>query len=195
MLAEVRASNPAIQLAGGDASPAALELVRARVPGTELLQMDATRIPFREHFDAVGSFDVIEHIADDQRAVAELAAAVRPGGGVLIAVPQHRWLWSAEDVAGGHKRRYRRRQLIELLVGAGLEPLRTTSYVFSLLPLMAAVRLRRRQMSPARALERARRPVPAAGLMERALAAEVGLIRRGLSFPVGGSLLVVARRA
>ena len=29
--------------------------------------MDATRIPFRDEFDVIGAFDVLEHIEEDER--------------------------------------------------------------------------------------------------------------------------------
>lgn len=194
VLEAIRAADPAIELTGADASPDALQLVAKRVPGTCLLQMDATRIPFRDHFDAVGSFDVIEHLDDDSAALRELRSAVKPGGGVLITVPQHEWLWSAEDDAGGHKRRYRRRGLRDAIEGAGLKLERVTSYVFTLLPAMAAVRFRRREITPKAALEQARKPAPGSRTMERILSAEVSLIKRGVSLPAGGSLFAVARR-
>lgn len=195
VLESIRATNPGIELTGADASPGALKLLRARVSGVRTLQMDAGRIPFRDEFDAVGSFDVIEHLEDDLAAVTELAAAVRPGGAVLITVPQHHWLWSAEDEAGGHKRRYRRGELKAVIERSGLELEWITSYVFSLLPLMALVRLRRRKISAEIALEQARRPAPGARILEAVLRAEVGLTMRGVSWPAGGSLLAVARRS
>lgn len=194
VLEAIRVADPAIELTGADASPGALRLVSERVPGTSLLQMDATAIPFRDHFDATGSFDVIEHLDDDGAALRELRAAVKPGGGVMITVPQHEWLWSAEDEAGGHKRRYRRRGLRAAIEAAGLELERVTSYVFILLPAMAAVRFRRREITPEAALEQARQAAPGSSVLERILNAEVALTKRGVSWPAGGSLFAVARR-
>jgi 2-polyprenyl-3-methyl-5-hydroxy-6-metoxy-1,4-benzoquinol methylase len=43
--------------------------------------------------DVAGCFDVLEHIPDDQRALEELARAVRPGGGLILTVPQLPRLW------------------------------------------------------------------------------------------------------
>jgi len=123
--------------------------------------------------------------------------AVRPGGGALITVPQHRWLWSAEDDAGGHKRRYTRQELVEKVERAGFSVERVTSFVSVLLPLMAASRLRGRvgmrrhdpdsnmELSLPRSLDR---------LLETAMTAERALVRAGMSLPAGGSLLLVARR-
>lgn len=193
VLERIHSDQPQIELAGADASVQALDVARARVPGLEVIQCSAARIPYRAQFDAAGTFDVLEHLENDREALTELVATVKPGGGVLVSVPQHPWLWSSWDVAAGHKRRYRRSDLRSLLLAAGLEPLRITSFVFSLLPAMMVVRLRARHAAPDAALRQAERRPPGAALLEAALRAESIAIRRGVTFPIGGSLLAVAR--
>jgi len=49
-----------------------------------------------------------------------MAACVRPGGLVLVAVPGRRDCWGLEDETVGHLRRYDRSDLENLLVAAGL---------------------------------------------------------------------------
>jgi SAM-dependent methyltransferase len=46
--------------------------------------------PPREHFDLVVSWWVLEHLSDPRAALSRLAGAVRPGGLVLLAVPNLR---------------------------------------------------------------------------------------------------------
>ena len=85
--------------------------------------------------------DVLEHIADDGAAAREIARVLRPGGVFIFSVPAHPWLWSAHDVALWHQRRYRRRELVRLLGGAGFR-LRWLSYWNSVLfPVVAARRV------------------------------------------------------
>jgi hypothetical protein len=114
---------------------------------------------------------------------------------VLLTVPQHPSLWSEYDARAGHLRRYRARELGAKVVEAGLEIARMTSFVALLLPLM--VLSRRAQRSPGAGYD------PLAELrlapwlnraLEAALGAERALIRAGVRFPAGGSLLVAARR-
>ena len=51
---------------------------------------DITDIPFpAEDFDATICIHVLEHIADDQRAIGELHRILKPGGQALIAVPTY----------------------------------------------------------------------------------------------------------
>lgn len=156
----------------------------------------AMALPFPdETFDVVGAFDVIEHIDEDELALASIRDAARPGGGVILTVPQHRWLWSAHDEYGHHKRRYTRRELKAKLGRAGLELLRATSFVSIPLPAMYLSRLRNR--GPVESFDPAaefRIPRALNAALERILGLELALIRRGISLPAGGTLLAIARR-
>ena len=71
-----------------------------------------------------------------------IRAATQTGGGTIIAVPQHPWLWSRADDIAYHQRRYRRGELEAKLRRNGFEVLFSSSFTALLLPLMAASRLR-----------------------------------------------------
>ena len=109
----------------------------------------ATELPFADGtFDVVSAFDVVEHCADDGRAIAELARVLAPGGRMLLSVPAYQWAWTDHDVQAGHHRRYTRPALVRLVEGGGLQVLRAT-YAFSgVFPLFVAERLRRRVAPP-----------------------------------------------
>jgi SAM-dependent methyltransferase len=62
-------------------------------------------------FDTVLYIDVLEHIADDRRELANAAAHLRPGGHLVVLGPAHPWLFSPFDQAIGHHRRYTRSSL------------------------------------------------------------------------------------
>jgi len=64
--------------------------------------------------------DIIEHVDDDARALAEIARVLRPGGTVLITVPAFPSLWGFQDEVGHHKRRYRMEPLVSRIEAAGL---------------------------------------------------------------------------
>ncbi|MGB8432800.1 MAG: class I SAM-dependent methyltransferase, partial [Burkholderiales bacterium] len=83
VLAGIAQTRPRLRLTGSEAATEGLEFTAARVPSAALIQMDALSIPFREEFDVVAACDVIEHIEDDRAVLAELAAALTPGGGLL----------------------------------------------------------------------------------------------------------------
>jgi SAM-dependent methyltransferase len=95
-----------------------------------VVQGDVLALPFPAGcFDAVIAAEVLEHIWQDQRAMAEIARVVRPGGRVAVTVPrwwpeQICWALSREyhDVPGGHIRIYRGDEVVSRLAAAGLEP-------------------------------------------------------------------------
>ena len=57
-------------------------------------------------FDLVCALDILEHVADDDGALAELARVAAPGASVLLSVPLHPEAWTAFDDFVGHCRRY-----------------------------------------------------------------------------------------
>jgi SAM-dependent methyltransferase len=103
--------------------------------GTVVLETangDAQRLPFADGaFDRVIASEVMEHIDDDDTAMAELTRVLRPGGTIAVTVPSlfpEKVCWSlsedyhAPKVAGGHVRIYRRQQVIAMLRAAGMVP-------------------------------------------------------------------------
>jgi SAM-dependent methyltransferase len=194
VLSGIGRAFPALTLAGAEVFSEGLAHAGARAPGAALFQMDARRMPFDEEFDVIGAFDVIEHIEQDQAVLFELFRSARPGGGIMLTVPQHPFLWSRSDEHAHHKRRYTRGELLDKVRRAGFEVARMTSFVSLLLPAMALSRL---------AGPGARDPDPLPelamgprlnGALAGVLAVERALIERGVSFPAGGSLLAVARK-
>jgi SAM-dependent methyltransferase len=184
-----------LRATGSDPFAAALGHARRRVPEADFAELDARAMPYEQSFDLAGAFDVLEHIDDDVAVLCGLYRAVRPGGYVLLTVPQHPSLWSAADTQARHVRRYRRAELVDRVRQSGLTPVRITSFVTSLLPLMALsrwrTRYRRRSYDPMADLVL---PLPVNRLFEAVLDVERALIRRGMDLPVGGSLVLVARR-
>jgi SAM-dependent methyltransferase len=65
--------------------------------------------------------NVLEHVADDRRALRRLHDVLAPGGRLLLLVPAHRRLHGSIDRAIGHVRRYERVDLEARLREAGFE--------------------------------------------------------------------------
>jgi SAM-dependent methyltransferase len=195
VLAAIAAGNPQLQIAGSDLSGAGLRHARARLPQATLVRADARELPFEDEFDVVCAFDIIEHVPEDDEVLAAMRRALRPGGGVIVTVPQHRWLWSETDRWSGHQRRYTKRELAAKLAAEGFRVRCMTSFVSLLLPVMAASRawgaLSPRAFDPGRELAVSPR---VDALLERVMRVEAGAIVRGLRLPAGGSLLAVAER-
>lgn len=182
------------RLVGSELHPSGLAFARERLPKVEFVQMDARHIPASGAFDLVGAFDVIEHIADDEGVLAQIRGALVTGGGVVIAVPQHPWLWSRADEIAYHERRYRRGELERKLEQSGFEVLFSTSYTSLLLPMMVASRLRARGVDRNEQVEQEFALDPRINrLFTAILRAEVRLTLAGLRWPAGGSRVVVGR--
>ena len=194
VLEALRSAFPGWRLVGSELYEEGLAVARSRLRDVELVQADARALPFRDEFDVVGAFDVLEHVTEDEAVLGEMHAAVRPGGGIVVLVPQHPRLWSAMDDVAHHVRRYRRRDLVAKVRAAGFRVEQASSFVSTLLPAMvvsrAARRLSPRPYDPVAEL----RPGALNALFERVLDGERRLIERGVSLPVGGSLLVVGRK-
>ena len=66
-------------------------------------------------FDLICALDILEHVADDSAALAELARVAAPGASVLLSVPLHPEAWTRFDDFVGHCRRYEPAQILALL--------------------------------------------------------------------------------
>ena len=87
-------------------------------------------LPFDDDtFDYVVCAEVLEHLPEDSRAMAELTRVLKPGGLIAVTVP--RWgpellCWALSsayhEVEGGHVRIYRGSELVRRLTAVGLEP-------------------------------------------------------------------------
>lgn len=193
VLQAIHAANPRLQLTASDFHENGLGIARARVPSARFVQLDARQLGDSTRYDVIGAFDVLEHIAEDTETLRRMHAATNPGGGVVVTVPQHRWLWSQMDEVAQHVRRYTRRELTDRVRSAGFEPVCVTSFVSLLLPLMALSRWRTAKDEPLDDREFVVGPW-INGTLRALLDLERQAIRAGVRWPAGGSLLMVARR-
>jgi SAM-dependent methyltransferase len=118
-LVEVKSMFAAIHLAGEAPEAATATTVR----GT------AYALPFEDaSFDRIIAAEIMEHLPEDEQAMAELYRVLKPGGLIAVTVP--RWLpekvcWALSDdyhnAPGGHIRIYKGSQLRQKLEKQGLE--------------------------------------------------------------------------
>lgn len=185
---------PDARIVGSEVYIAGLKHAARRLPYAELHQMDARKLPYDKEFDLIAAFDVIEHIIEDQLVLNNFYHAIKPGGGCLITVPQHQWLWSPVDEFACHQRRYSAGELHAKAEAAGFSVLRSTSFVTLLLPFMIASRFTARFSLKANGGEE----LELNPILDRALgwimSIEALLIKAGVSFPIGGSRLLILQR-
>jgi SAM-dependent methyltransferase len=154
---------------------------------------------FRERsLPAVGFFDVLEHIADEQGFLGEVRRCLAPQGRIYLSVPAGRWLWSDADVQAGHYRRYTFGSLQQALRRAGFRP-RFLSRIFSPLPgplflCRTLPSLFGHRCLTARSYSGQHQP-RGRTLLERVWHWERARLARGKSIPFGTSCLAVAELA
>jgi 2-polyprenyl-3-methyl-5-hydroxy-6-metoxy-1,4-benzoquinol methylase len=110
---------------------------RSRVCCYDIFQRDPA---LHWNFDVLFLFDVLEHIADEDRFLDALLFHLKPKGKLVINVPAGQWAFSSYDSAAGHVRRYSIRTLRERARRNGLE-MREWSYWG--LPLVPTLVLRK----------------------------------------------------
>ncbi len=194
VLKAVEQAYPETTIVGTELFVEGLKFAAQRCKRARLVQLDARAIPYRNQFDVVGIFDVLEHIEDDKVVLKQIEKSLVYGGGVLITVPQHQWLWSSVDEAACHVRRYSAKELAKKVEAAGFEIVRSTSFVSLLLPMMVAARFVSRNKPAADASAELSINEHLNWLFRKIMAVEFHLIKLGVNFTFGGSRLLIARK-
>lgn len=156
-----------------------------------IIKLDARDIPYTNKFDAIGIFDVLEHIDEDELVLSQINKALVNHGKLIITVPQHMFLWSNQDVQAHHKRRYSGSDLIRKLNTAGFKVVRKTSFMTLLLPV---VWLARKTVSRKNVTKELDIPNYLNTVFKFLLTIENTIIKTGISLPFGVSLLVIAEK-
>jgi SAM-dependent methyltransferase len=110
--------------------------------GGQVLHGTHTVVQEGSTYDMVCAFEVLEHIEDDNGALADWVPFIRPGGHLLLSVPAFQERFGAMDAFVGHFRRYSPAELELRLVSAGLTDIEITVYGWPLGYALEAVRNR-----------------------------------------------------
>jgi ubiquinone/menaquinone biosynthesis C-methylase UbiE len=136
-----RLGNPEKNV-GIDLAPEAISFCRQR--GLDNIQQgDIHALPFPDaSFDAVICSSVLYHqwVSDVEGAIGEMHRVLRPGGTLLINVPAFPFLHSAHDEAVMTARRFRKREIRQLLQKQDFQIRRLTYWTTFLFPLAVAAR-------------------------------------------------------
>nr|WP_249681184.1 class I SAM-dependent methyltransferase [Roseococcus pinisoli] len=194
-LARLRQARPEADLYGLEFAEAAAARATAKAKA-RVACGTVNALPFPDAcFDAVVSLDVICHGGvDPDAALAEFRRVLRPGGLLVLNLPGHEWLKSAHDLRVHNVRRFERAGAKAMLTSSGFTAPDPRHWISLLLPLMV---LQRKVL--ARGEEDASDVMPYPAWLDASLYAicrlEAGLLRAGLRFPAGGSLLTTALRS
>ncbi len=146
LLQDLHRSMPDLTLIGLDMVESGLEKARAAIPDALLLQGDACALPLEdESVDAVTCSNLLEHIRDDERALAEIGRVLRPTARAVIVVPVGPGNYDCFDRFCGHERRYARGELAFKASRAGLQVLEDVCLGALLYPAFWLVKQRNRR--------------------------------------------------
>jgi glycosyltransferase involved in cell wall biosynthesis len=117
-------------LVASDLDPVALEHLKGVFRDDPSVRVASYRFPLDDSaerevralgVDTVVCLNVLEHIQDDRATLADLHAALRPGGRLVLLVPALAWLYGTLDEHLHHFRRYEKAEVEEKIRGAGFE--------------------------------------------------------------------------
>lgn len=182
-----------VALEGADLFYSSLQYCRKRLD-TTLYQADVLKLPFREKFDFIGIYDILEHIEDDRQAIRRLYEALKPGGLLNVTVPACKFLWSKFDELD-HKRRYSKKELVDKLKEAGFRVRRVSFFMTLLFPVVYVVRKLQKYPSDTK-LEHVKevRVVPVINEVFLAIFRLERFLLKFLNLPIGSSLIVIAEK-
>jgi len=98
----------------------AVDYCRQKMPKANITQgIFPEEVP-AEKFDLVTILDVLEHIADDEKALQKASEILKPAGVLIVTVPAYKFIWSSHDQVNQHYRRYTLTELKQKLKKTGL---------------------------------------------------------------------------
>ncbi len=188
------------QVTGLDMHLEGLKIAQRRVNGT-LWCGDINSIKSHKQFDAVGLFDVLEHVDKEDIMLKQIKKFLNRDGLLFITVPAHMSLWSVVDEVSGHKTRYTKKDLTSLLVKNGYQ-IQSASYYGSFLyfPLYFLRKLRSNKTLNKKDIQSIllsgglTLPPLLLNLLFKGLFLIEEKILQFVTLPVGTSLIIVAKK-
>jgi len=178
---------------GLDVSPEAIGFCQKRglnnlvLSGAEKIELPDGTI------DTITAFDVLEHV-DDQQTLAECTRLLKPGGILVATVPAYPKLWSYWDEMLGHKRRYSKKSLTNVLIDAGFTIHKISYSNFFILGPVTLIRLlKKSNVTAKKQSDFIPTPTLLNSFLKRLYTLE-SVIIKNIGFPAGLSLVVVAEK-
>jgi SAM-dependent methyltransferase len=150
-------------------------------------------LPFADAaFATIVSVDVLCHRGVKEReALGQFHRCLAAGGILILNLPAYRWLMSHHDTAVHNARRYTKRDVVRLLHAAGFRPIFASYWNTVLFPLMVVTR---KLLAAGSGSDVKLQPRFVETACRAATTIERSLMRAGIRFPFGGSVLAIAAK-
>jgi SAM-dependent methyltransferase len=166
-----------------------------------LIDGDATRLPVKNGtFDVISLFDTIEHIDNDTATLKECHRLLEDKGLIIITVPAYNFLYSNNDRAAHHKRRYTTSGIRRKVESVGFRVIKLTYINTWLFPIIVCalffIKLKEALFpvsNPDKTNISFPIPKPLNTVLTTIFCSESYLLKR-ISFPVGHSLICIAEK-
>jgi SAM-dependent methyltransferase len=155
-----------------------------------------------QSIDAIGLFDVIEHIENDHEVLSILHNILVNDGFLYLSVPAYSSLWSQADHKAGHYRRYNKKEMNLLLRENGFEivfstyiftPLPLPIFLFKSIPFRLNLKKKNKRMKYEKRIHR-KQPGIIGKILKRILTFEINKLKKGKSLLFGSSFLAVVKK-
>jgi SAM-dependent methyltransferase len=187
-----------MKFTGIDIDESALKFCRERGYGDHVQYGNIKDIPFPpDSFDIATALDIVEHVDDDLKAMNEISRILVKGGIALVIVPAYQWLWSRNDEAYHHQRRYSKKAFMLLTANCGLKTEQWSYFNFFLFPVFVLASLYSRLFPGRVKTSTVLKPLPKPlnFLLKQIIYFESWMISRlGVRFPFGSSMIFVLRK-
>ncbi|MBN1414683.1 MAG: class I SAM-dependent methyltransferase [Bacteroidales bacterium] len=180
---------------GIDIDDEAIKFCKERGLGDRIKFGDITDIPFPDaSFNVVTALDIVEHVEDDVKAMSEISRVLSAEGIALIIVPAYPWLWSKNDEAYHHQRRYSRKAFVQLAYQCDFTIRQWSYFNFFLFPVFVAATVYSNLFPGSVKTSSVLKPLPKPVnyILKQLMKFETWIIAQlGIGFPFGSSIIFV----
>lgn len=149
---------------------------------------------FKDKFDLICMFDVLEHIEEDVETLARIKDLLAKHGTLFITVPAYQWMWSKHDDHLFHKRRYTAPSLRDEAKATGWKTTYSSYFNSLLFPLIALIRIKDKFTRSDKIVGH---EVPGSflnGVLKHIFGLEAGMLK-WIKFPFGTSIIATFKHA
>lgn len=142
LIEEVKNKYPKADIFGSDFLPESLTRLHNRIPDVPLFRIDLTKARLEpDSFDAITCLNVLEHIEDDEKAIANLYRMTKKGGMLFVSVPMAPFLYDMYDEVHFHIRRYKLCEIEKKIEAAGFKVVKSNFFGFFIFPVFFLVKI------------------------------------------------------